>query len=117
MTGVFRGYAKFPGVGIRAMPVVCRSFDLIHLPFNKILPAWLAKNPAVVGQSFGTERLGFSLTSRLATPLDWPSHHTRPEPPVFFFHPESAEEDHGYGYGYSERKGRRRPGRFVSAVL
>ena len=28
---MFRGYAKFPGVGIRAMPVVCRSFDLIHL--------------------------------------------------------------------------------------
>ena len=52
--------------------------------------AWFPKNPAVVGQSFGAERLGFSLTSRLATPLDWPSHHTRPGPPVFFFHPESA---------------------------
>ena len=52
--------------------------------------AWFPKNPPWVGQSFGTERLGFSLTSRLATPLDWPSHHTRPGAPVFFFHPESA---------------------------
>ena len=45
---------------------------------GRMLPAWLAKNPAVVGQSFGAEQLGFSLTSRLATPLDLPSHHTRP---------------------------------------
>ena len=61
-----------------------------HLWRKQLVPAWFPKNPAVVGQSFPTERLGFSLTSRLATPLDWPSHHTRPGPPVFFFHPESA---------------------------
>ena len=34
---MFRGYAKFPGVGIRAMPVVCRSFDLTHLLFTTTL--------------------------------------------------------------------------------
>ena len=62
-------------------------------PLNRV-PAWLAKNPPWVGQSFGAERLGFSLTSRLATLLDWPSHHARPRAPVFFFHPESAGGSH-----------------------
>ena len=32
---MFRGYAKFPGVGIRAMPVAYWSFDLTRLQFNK----------------------------------------------------------------------------------
>ena len=54
------------------------------------LPAWLAKNPAGVGQSFAAERLRFGLTSRLATPLDWPSHHTRPGPLSLFSPPEST---------------------------
>ena len=35
-----------------------------------------------VGQSFPTERLGISLTRRLPTPLDRPSHHARPVLPL-----------------------------------
>ena len=66
--------------------IYCHGF---HVLCPRV-PAWFPKNPPWVGQSFPTERLGFSLTSRLATPLDWPSHHTRPGAPVFFFHPESA---------------------------
>ena len=80
------------------------------------LPAWFLKNPPWVGQSFPTERLGFSLTSRLATLLDWPSHHARPGPLSFFF-TLSLQEDHCFGYGYAEQKGRQRTGRFVSAVF
>ena len=44
-------------------------------------------NAAGVGQSFPAERLGMTLTSRLRTPPDRPSHHTRRGPLSFFFSP------------------------------
>jgi hypothetical protein len=45
-----------------------------------------------VGQSFPPERLGISLTRRLPTPPDRPSHHARPGPLSFFKHPSSPEQ-------------------------
>ena len=51
----------------------------------------LGTTPAV-GQSFPAERLGISLTRRLPTPPDRPSHHARPGPLSFFKHPSSAEQ-------------------------
>ena len=52
---------------------------------------WPRTQPAV-GQSFPAERLGISLTRRLPTPPDRPSHHARPGPPSFFKHPSSPEQ-------------------------
>ena len=45
-----------------------------------------------VGQSFPTERLGISLTRRLPTPPDRPSHHSWPVALSFFKHPSSPEQ-------------------------
>jgi hypothetical protein len=62
-----------------------------QLPTFTILPAWFSKNPEpAVGRSFPAERLGISLTRRLPTPPDRPSHHDRPGPLSFFKHPSSA---------------------------
>ena len=47
------------------------------------------RKPPWVGQSFLAERLGMTLTSRLRTPPDRPSHHTRPGALSFFFLPGS----------------------------
>ena len=52
------------------------------------LVGWPINTPWV-GQSFVTERLGMTLTSRLRTPPDRPSHHARPRALSFFFHPGS----------------------------
>ena len=52
---------------------------------------WLGTAPRV-GQSFPTERLGISLTRRLPTPPDRPSHQARPGPRSFFKHPSSPEQ-------------------------
>ena len=52
---------------------------------------WPRTQPAV-GQSFPTERLGISLTRRLPTPPDRPSHHYWPGAPSFFKHPSSPEQ-------------------------
>ena len=52
---------------------------------------WLGTAPRV-GQSFPAERLGISLTRRLPTPPDRPSHHYWPGPPSFFKHPSSPEQ-------------------------
>ena len=49
---------------------------------------WLGTAPRV-GQSFPTERLGISLTRRLPTPPDRPSHHYWPGALSFFKHPSS----------------------------
>ena len=49
------------------------------------LPAWFL-------QSFPAERLGISLTRRLPTPPDRPSHHARPGP-LSFFNPFPATGD------------------------
>jgi len=52
---------------------------------------WLGTAPRV-GQSFPTERLGISLTRRLPTPPDRPSHHYWPDAPSFFKPPTSPEQ-------------------------
>ena len=59
------------------------------------LPAWLAEKPPWVGQSLGTERLGMTLTSRLRTPPDRPSHHTWRSAPAFFFFSQPPEQVQG----------------------
>ena len=69
-------------------PSVAHSSGLEPIPhspmkkFRNGLPAWLAENVPVVGQSFGTERLGLALTVRLPTPSKWPRHRSRPGAPA-----------------------------------
>ena len=77
---------------------------------------WLTNAPWV-GQSFGTERLGMTLTSRLRPPPDRPSHNARAS--VSFFPPwlsRSKFRLHISEYGNKEPKGRQRTGRLLSAV-
>ena len=52
-------------------------------------------NAPWVGQSFLAERLGMTLTGRLRTPLDRPSHHARRRSPAFFFFPQPPEQVQG----------------------